>query len=36
MPKIDIDKVHIMGKDIIKTYEKLMKNKKGKILKILP
>jgi murE/murF fusion protein len=34
--KIDIDKVHIMGKDIIKTYEKLMKNKKGKILNSLP
>ena len=33
--KIDIDKVHIMGKDIIKTYEKLIKNKKGKILNSL-
>ena len=29
---LDIDKVHIYGKDIIKTYERLKKNKQGLVL----
>jgi len=33
--KLDIDKVHVFGKDIKKTYEVLKKNKQGVVIKNL-